>query len=62
VLALGILITEVLKESQDEEGIRFREFARDYMLLPDSTRRPGLRTGNEQTQQLLYIGLRNTWL
>jgi hypothetical protein len=45
VLALGILVTEVLKESRDEEALQFMQFARDQMLLPDSSRRPDLHTG-----------------
>jgi hypothetical protein len=45
VLALGILVTEVLKESRDEEALQFVQFARDQMLLPDSSRRPDLHTG-----------------
>lgn len=44
VLALGILITELLKESLDAAAVQFREFARDQMLLPDSSRRPDLLT------------------
>jgi hypothetical protein len=45
VLALGILVTELLKESRDEESLQFMQFARDQMLLPDSSRRPDLNTG-----------------
>jgi hypothetical protein len=47
VLALGIVITELLGESEDEESVRFREFARNSMLLPDSSRRPNLHTGRK---------------
>ena len=51
VLALGILITDLLKESEEEEeAVLFREFARDQMLLPDSSRRPDLLTGKEATK------------
>ena len=52
MLALGILITEVLKECEAEEAVRFREFARDQMLLPDSSRRPDLQTGTKRPDTL----------
>jgi hypothetical protein len=61
VLALGILVTEVLKESRDEEALQFMQFARDQMLLPDSSRRPDLTTGkrpNGSTNSSAFLNLK----